>query len=194
MARGHPAQMRRLQAGVAALAFSGLLVLPAAGQTAITLLQRPDAASITVPDMASFKPAPSDMRRFDDYFYFHKEGVSYERAFADLEQCRINAAMAQLVPQVPEIIPVGDEATGNPQLSNRTFLFGGMIAAFLIAEAEGDYAAFTNRRCMAFKDYRRYGTSRALFKQLDSGSDTEKQARKALIASGPSPAAEAIEP
>jgi len=184
----------RVGLGVTAAFLLLLLISPASAQAVITPLQRPSAASIIVPDMGSFKPTPRDARNFDDYFYFHKDGVSYEDAFADLEQCRINAAMAQLIPDVPDVIPVGDAATNNTRLSDRTFPFFGMVGGFLIAGAEEDNAILTNRKCMAYKGYRRYGTSRALFKQIDSGSDAEKQARKALIASGAVPAIEAIGP
>ena len=169
-----------------------LLLSPASAQTVITPLERPDAASVTVPDMAGFKPTPKDARNFDDYFYFHKSGVSYERAFDDLEQCRVYAASAQLIAPMPTIIPVGDVATSGPKVSQRIGI--GILPAILIASAEEDTAIATMRTCMAFKGYGRYGTSRALFKQIDQGSDTEKQARRAVIASGPAPAGEAIDP
>ncbi len=180
-------------AGTSSFILSLCLILPASGQTVITPLARPDPASVTIPDLAAFAPTPSDVRRFDDYFYFHKDGVSYARAFADMEQCRVNATLAQLYAAVPDLIPVGDIPTSNPQLSARPYQLGGLFGGFLIAEAEADYSAATNRKCMAYKGYARYGTSRALFKQIDSGTDTEKEARKALIAAGPKPAAEAIE-
>ena len=178
----------------AAAAIVPLALSPAAAQTAITALERPDAASVTVPDMAAFKPTPRDARSFDDYFYFHKSGVSYTRAFADLEQCRINAALAQVTALVPTLLPLGDVPASAPKLSQNYFLFGGPLMNALIAEAEDENGAATNRKCMAYKGYRRYGTSRALFKQVDSGTLAEKQARKALIASGPAPAGEAMEP
>jgi hypothetical protein len=170
------------------------LQLPANSQTVITPLERPNATSITVPDVAGFKPTPKDVRNFGDYFYFHKSGVSYERAFADLEQCRINAAMAQVTALVPTVMPLGDAPTTAPKLSQNYFLFGGPLMNILIAEAEDENGAATNRKCMAYKGYRRYGTSRVLFKQVDSGTTAEKQARRALIASGPVPGGEAMEP
>jgi len=78
---------------IAAIAiWASLGCLPASAQTRIDPLTRPDATSVTVPNLA-FTPTKRDISDFGEYFYFHKDGVSYEHAFADLEQCRINATL-----------------------------------------------------------------------------------------------------
>jgi hypothetical protein len=59
---------------------------------------------------------------------------------------------------------------------------------------EEDLEKTTDRRCLAYKGYHRYGTTRAIYKQIVSGTDAEKLARKAVIASGPPPQAEALGP
>jgi hypothetical protein len=75
------------------------------------------------------------------------------------------------------------------------FGLGGMILAnALIADAEADMAIATSRKCMAYKGYGRYGVSRALSKQIDSGDDAEKTGRRALIASGAAPKTGMLEP
>lgn len=196
---------------MAAVAMAGLLppAPAAAAQTVIMPLERPDPASITVPDMASFKPTPSDIRRFDDYFYFHKEGVSYERAFAELDQCRGYSMVAQVGAIPPTIVPVGGPLVQDapkrgmfdpPYSNNLTFgsplgsTIGYALVGMIVANYMEELALATNRRCMYWKGYSRYGTSRALWKAIDTGSDTEKLARRALLASGPRPAAVALEP
>lgn len=179
---------------------SWLASTPVSADTEISLkpLERPDAAAVTVPDM-TFTPAKADIRRFDDYFYFHKSGVSYERAFADLDQCRMYGQMTQFVAPLPAYVPLGGDPVKAPGPRHwNMFLMdgivGALIADIIIANAMEDRAIATSRRCMAYKGYRRYGTSRNIFKQIDSGADTEKLARKALIASGPAPQIEATEP
>lgn len=148
--------------------------------------------------MVGFKPTPKDVRRFDDYYYFHKSGVSYEHAFADLEQCRVYAAMAQLIPRMPTVIPVGDVPVRTDGVRFGTpspfGYVGGAFANSLIAAGEEENSTATNRRCMTYKGYRRFGTSRALFKQIDGGGDAEKEARKALLASGVEPTIGRIDP
>ena len=170
----------------------------AENDTVLKPLERPDPATITLPDM-TIKPTKPDPRRSDEYFYFHKSNVSYERAFSDLDQCRMYSQMAQLVAPMPRFIPLGGEQiepTGPDGWSTfPMFGFAGMmIANWLIAEGQEEMAITTNRRCMAYKGYQRYGISRAIFKQIESGTDTEKLARKARIASGSAPQTEALEP
>jgi len=186
-------------------------------ETTFGPLERPDAATITVPDMA-FTPGKADNRRFDEYFYFHKAGVSYERAFADLEQCRINSFFIQYNITQPRFIPLGEQAASisrNEQAvsgaANSSGMFAnvfggntivgtvGGVGAFLIVGAilsgEAEFRAIrTVRKCMAYKGYSRYGISRDIYKRINSGTDAEKQARMALIASGPEPRTGAIEP
>ncbi len=167
-------------------------------QTELKPAERPDPASVTIPDM-TFKAGVANVRHFDDYFYFYKPDVSYERAFADIDQCRIQSQMAQLVVPMPRFIPLGGEPLAKPERNiwapfPMYGLVGMVIANAIIASAEDDLAIETSRKCMAYKGYHRYGTSRAIFKQIDSGTDVEKLARRARIASGPPPQTEALEP
>jgi hypothetical protein len=180
-------------AGVSALA---LLTAPASAQTVITPLERPDPASITVPDMASFKPTPLDIRRFEDYFYFHKDGVSYERAFADLDQCRGYGMVAHGLVLTPTVVPLGGPLVKDaPKLGSP---MGGFISYVLVnmivASYLEDLGQGTIRRCMMWKGYSRYGTSRALWKEIEKGNDAAKLARQALLASGLKPATTALDP
>ena len=209
----------RSRAALAVLLASWSVTTSALADTETTLgpLERPDAATITVPDMA-FTPGKADISRFDEYFYFHKTGVSYERAFTDLEQCRINSFFIQYNITQPRFIPLGQQAASisrNEQAvsgaANSSEMFanvfggntivgtvggmGGFLIVGAILAGEAEYRAMrTVRKCMAYKGYGRYGISRDIYKRINSGTDAEKQARMALIASGPEPRTGVIEP
>lgn len=172
-------------------AASLLLLSPASAQVVGKALERPDPASLTVPDV-TFTPTKSDLRRFDEYYYFNKPGIDYARAFADLDQCRGYAQAAKFVSFTPMMVPLGADAIRTPEF--KPGMQPGLLVAFLIADAESDYGRVMARRCMHFKGYARYGLTRALSKQMDQGSDAEKLGRQALLASGPQPQAGAVEP
>jgi hypothetical protein len=177
------------------LSMSGPLL---ADETSLRPLQRPDPASVTV--------AKLDVSSSDDYFYFWKPTVSYETAFSDLDDCRIYSLSANfLAGPPPRFVPFGSQPTGSERGQSANIGASGMygpmgsaIAALIFApvveSVEDDNAQAANRRCMAYKGYSRYGTSSASWKQLRMGTDADKLARMALIASGPPPTAGAIGP
>lgn len=166
--------------------------LSAEAQAVLKPLDRPDSASITVPNVI---PTSSG-----DYFYFHKMGVSYEKAFSDLDECRIFSLQARLTVLAPRFVPLGSASvksngiTVSPQFLWTYGFVGVLVAAPFIESAEDDNADTTNRRCMMYKGYSRYGTTRAIWKKITVGTDAEKLARMALIASGPEPKAGVIGP
>ncbi|HWU54627.1 MAG TPA: hypothetical protein VN175_03935 [Rhizomicrobium sp.] len=188
------------RAAAAALAACLLGGTPCFAQTVIKPLERPDPGTITVPDM-TFAPTKSDIRRFDEYFYFHKPGVSYERAFADLDQCRIYGMVAIFGGLPPSVVPLG-----GPQMLDKPYdgptmmtpfigwLGDAIMRATIVADIMEGLARSTNRRCMMWKGYARHGATRALWKQIDTGSDAEKLARQAKLASGPIPSTQTLEP
>ncbi len=185
----------------AMLFFFGNFLLSAAAQEVITPLERPDPAHITVPDL-NFAPSPHDIKNFDSHYYFYKTGVSYEAAFADLDECRMYSLASDFVVfKPPKFIPLGDDIAGDgsrkdvtsTSLWRRAFSQGILIAAIAEQAHEDDVLETTNR-CMAYRGYARYGVSRDIADEIDAGSDAEKLARQALIASGPKPAMKAIDP
>jgi hypothetical protein len=192
----------KAEAAIAAMLFVlGIFQQSAVAQEVIKPLERPDPARITVPDL-SFTPTPHDIKNFDSHYYFYKTGVSYEAAFADLDECRMYSLASDFVAfKPPKFVPLGDDIAGNgsrkdvtPTSSWRRGLRRGILVAVLVEQAhENDVLATTNR-CMAYKGYGRYGVSRAIADEIDTGSDAEKLARQALIASGPKPAMKAIDP
>src|SRR4051812_38775616 len=134
----------------------------AGAQSTIKTIERPDPATVTVPDLA-FKPSKSDPRGYDDYFYFHKSDVSYERAFADMDQCRIQGQMAQIVAPIPRFIPLGGEPVNRPERDRwapfaQYGVIGMVMADIIIASVQEDLEIATGRKCLAYKGYHRYGT------------------------------------
>jgi hypothetical protein len=170
----------------------------AAEGAAIQPLERPDPKGITVPDLAS-APAQRERGDYDEYFYFYKAGVTYDAAFFDLDECRMYALSTPLLVAPPTFVPLGGDALVQSRARSGAAMtqygvIGAIISSILIAGAEEENIRANTRRCMAYKGYERYGTRRAIWQQIDAGTDAEKTARMALIASGPHPNAEAIEP
>jgi hypothetical protein len=176
---------------IAALVFACTAALPAFAQTVIKPVERPDPAGLAMPELA-FVPSKSDLRNFDEYFYFHKPGVSYERAFADLDQCWGYGLATKLLGDTPSVVPLGGDAIKAPMFKQG--VNPGFVVGAILAGAESDKGLISYRRCMTYKGYARYGLSRAIFGQIRKGSDADKLGRLALIASGPQPQAGAIEP
>lgn len=162
--------------------------------------QEPSAKPLSRPDPASVHvlllPLPfgeRDRADSDEYFYFHKKGVTYETAFSDLDQCRLFAVTTKLVAKPPAFIPLGTDIVtpGNTPMShNFQLLFGtvgSLFAMTIIEAAEDDNSRAISRRCMTYKGYARYATSRSAFRQMSAGTEEERLARWALVASGPQP-------
>lgn len=156
-------------------------------------LDRPDRASITVPVLVATSK--------EDRSYFYKPGVSYEKAFSDLDACRmysLQVSLAVVLP--PKFVPLGSAAVRSeskgpsPQFFMMYGLAGALFAEVIIQSAEDDTAEAVNRRCMAYKGYSRYGTSAQSWKQIAAGTDADRLARMALIASGPQPSTGEIGP
>jgi hypothetical protein len=163
-------------------------------QSALTPLVRPAAETVTLPAL----PLPfteKDRSAADDYFYFHKNGVGYETAFADLDVCRLYTETAVTMIMPPKFVPLGGDVvvrevqTGYPWHYQQYGLVGGLLIDYFAAIAQRDNAHATMRRCMAYKGYKRYAVSEKIRESLDSGTPAEKIAKLALIASGPAPQA-----
>jgi hypothetical protein len=181
------------------LLFGGLQ--PAvAGDNVIRALERPDPSSVTVPDLR-FTPTPGDVADYDEYYYFYRQGVSYEQAFADLDQCRMYVLASSLTSVLPpRFVPLKGDVVSRSDSKIVDFYYasygivGGLLAGAVMDEENSENARGTNKRCMAYKGYSRYGTTRDIWDRIAAGGDAEKLARMARIASGPEPQAKAIDP
>jgi hypothetical protein len=150
---------------------------------------------VSIPEL-SFTQTPADVRHYDTYFYFYKASVSYADAFADLDECRLYSMTGKIGATPPTFVPLG----GKPIPEKQQFVYsnygvvGALIEGFFAEQAEEEFATTSNNRCMAYKGYSRYGTSRAIWKQLNADNDRERLARMARVASGPQPQTGKIDP
>lgn len=190
---------------VAAIAL--LLAAPACAEEA--KLDPPDPATVVVPDLA-FKPTKRDPHGYWEYFVFHKAGVSYPKAFADLTECAGNSRYLVATGPIPKFVALGGDAsqtvsergaaytTGLYQPGTLGNMVEGLVVPIIFAIAinsvnHGVERANT-RRCMAYKGYKRYGLNSKLWDKLNEGKEPQITARLALIASAPTAPAEEIDP
>lgn len=169
----------------------------------------PNPADIAVPDLG-FTPTKRDPNHYWEYFAFHKRGVTYPTAFTDLTECADNSRYLVATGPVPDFVALsGDEGLivrdGPPPYSSGVYSPGtlpnmveGLIAPIIFAIATSSVnhgvERANTRRCMAYKGYKRYGLTSAIWNKISNGKDTEIAARLALIASAPTPPAEEIDP
>jgi hypothetical protein len=142
-----------------------------------------------------------DAAGFETYFYFHKQAVGYPTALADIRECDSYSAALQPMMALPAFVPIGgaprpDETT-RKALVNVWFAWG-PVGLGIVAIAMDDVRAGAQRanirRCMGFRGYQRYGTSRSAWKELSKDGDEQFEAKLALIASGPLPQSKALTP
>ena len=106
--------------------------------------------------------------------------------------------MASYAPP-PNFVPFGSSPGPiyNPAQMN-AFGMGGIVGGLIVGAIIGGYEHTVERanlrRCMGYKGYKLYGLSRDLWHQVNTGSAEEIEQRFALIAAGPEPSSEAIDP
>ncbi len=162
-----------------------------------------DTSSSAVPNLA-FQPTPSDVKHYDAFNYYSKRGVEFSSALADMRECKSYSLILRTMSPAPSSVPIG----GNPDpkaqrndenraLVNSFAMFGLIgvgIASIEISNEEADLSSENTRRCMHYRGYTRYGTSRSIWHQLHSGTDQEVETKLAEIASTPNPTGTSIEP
>jgi hypothetical protein len=161
----------------------------------------PDPASVHVPDL-SFVPTPRDAGNYDEYFYFNKPGVSFTTAWNDLNECARYSVALRPMGKIIQFAPLGSgkdpenrfDAAQWESVNLEFGFFGSIIAGAVLGALADDNRRGNTRQCMGYKGYTRYGLTRALWHEVNKGKDADVQARLALIASGPAPAGEKLDP
>ena len=163
--------------------------------------QAPVATPALVVPSLDFKPTSRDIRHYDDYFYFHKPGIDYATALGDIAECDAYSREIAPMASIPAFVPWGGRPAPDPTIETalvNAWFNWGLVGLGIVAVVEEDLRSGVEhanmRRCMGFKGYRRYGTSSAIWSQLESGTRFDREARLATIASGPAPQSEAIAP
>lgn len=160
---------------------------------------RVDPATISVPDI-NFTETPELAKNFDKYFFFHREGTSFEEALADIREC-------------------DDYARGvsfhlnydNPYMYGQYGMAGALGGAIGAAIADAIFGSAARRRmrwqnlriCMGYKEYQRYGLPKDAWEQFNFSegnsriSERKRQVflqQQARVASGPRPTGKVLEP
>jgi hypothetical protein len=172
--------MRKL---VAALIIAASLQPAADAQDAPPL---PDPAAVVVPDLSG-SGKPEVIREGSKYFFFHQEGVGFEKAHADLSDC-----FRFLQPSSWESVHMNRFVPWDSRPGRRTVFTRnpyGLVGAILVGAVEGslnhrDYQAKL-RSCMEPRGYIRYGVAENIWKRVTGLPQDQSIAVLAKIASGP---------
>lgn len=167
---------------------------PALAEDYIKPTQRPDPGTVRVPVLRAATD-PNGAHDYDKFFVFWRPETSYESAFSDLDQCRIYGLETKLVASTPKYVPLGADEIKEPNsYIPYGYFMSGLLSDYLIDRALKDEYLQTEKRCMAYKGYDRFGVSRETWKEIMAGKDEDALARRALIAAGPQPATESVDP
>lgn len=157
----------------------------------------PDPATVTMPKL-DFAATPEDEADYDKYFYFHRDGTSFEEALADLRDCDGFArGLSSGYRYQDAPYPYTYTAAG---------VAGGLIANAMMSAIFGSaekrrLRRVNMRRCMGYKDYARYGLQKDLWQEFnfEEGFSAEEEgkrqvmiAQQAKVASGPRLAAKEL--
>ena len=169
------------------------------GLTGTALAQTPlNLETVSAADL-NFEIEEKHSEEFHKYFYFHRSGVSFEAAKAEIGECyeyrNGPAGMeGQFINIVPTFVSLSEKQVNVPYVQNEAGLvgmvIGDIVSASLVLKNQGQRM----RKCMEYKGYDRYGLSKDLWKQItniDAATYIDVHAR---IASGPAPSAEKILP
>lgn len=191
------------------VAAPGLLaIMPAcAGAQAITsgpgtkTFPPAEIEAVPMPE-TRFRTAEARIEDFDKYYYFHREGTSFDEAFADLSECDdLSNGLAAF--------RGGSEPY--PGYYASQYGIGGAIGAALGemfadmihgSAARREMRRVNMRNCMGYKGYQRFGITKALWEvfNFEEGNGrkeedirTAKLLQQAKVASGPRPQTEVLE-
>jgi hypothetical protein len=181
-----------------------LAVLAAVPAAAVPLEEEPrDAAVLSAPTPAGlempkldFTQTPEMASDFEKYFYFHRADTSFAEAYADIREC--DALASGISYYAGDSEPYSGYYAGQYGIGGVIGgAIGNMLADAIFGSAERRRIRRGNlRNCMGYKDYKRYGLSRDLWKAFNfeegNGRKNEQVRERAirlqaLVASGPTP-------
>ena len=172
----------------------GLVLAAIAEPTGAWSQTPPDPATITLPDLSSAND-PRNAAEGWKYFYFHKQGVSYEKAYADFSECyrflpvwRVEASLPMFAPW--EETP-GSWSVPSPVISQYGIvgdLIGLMVAGPVVRRAYQSRM----RRCLETRSYVRYPLAKDAWEQLIDNYSPRSIALQAKAAAAAAPHAEIV--
>ena len=147
----------------------------------------PDPATLTLPDMTPTRD-PEVIEDGWKHFYFHKAGVSYEKAYADFAECYRFLPVEGASPDLPMFAPWSESpGVETVQPSNNFGLVGVLIADLFAGQFERRHRQGRMRRCMEPRGYVRYPLAEDSWSKLIDHYSLRSIALQALAASGPAP-------
>jgi len=159
-----------------------------------------DSTKLTAADLV-FEADEKHTEEFHKYFFFHKEGVSYDQALNDIGACNVYQKGAvgsegEIVPIVPRFGSLSETSSYKPYVYNENS--GGLVGA-VIGDIVGGPILQKNRaqryrKCMEYSGYDRYGISKDKWKRLQKSTPNDYVKVNASVASGPKPKTEKLLP
>lgn len=162
-----------------------------------------EIAAIEMPQLV-FEETDKIRGDYEKYFYFHREGNSFNQAFADVSECDAlssglsyynGISSAQMTQHMMQYGALAGGIGG---------AIGSVMADAIFGSAERRKQRRLNlRNCMFYKGYDRYGLDKDLWQTFnfeegltrENAKDREKAIlMQAKVAAGPKPEQEAIEP
>lgn len=154
-----------------------------------------DPAHLVAP-ILRFTPSSQDVLDYDKFFYFHRADTSFSEAYADIKECD---ALASGVSFYNGGQSAAMAATASYGVAGAAI--GGAISSVLVDAIFGSaerrrLKRISQRNCMGFKGYSRYGLSEDLWKKFNfeeglgrkrEGVRGEALQLQAVVASGPKP-------
>lgn len=150
--------------------------------------QPPDPATLQMPDMTPTRDARVIANGWV-HFYFHKEGVTYQAAYADFADCYRFVSPAVLISELPVFVPWGEGPVTDRATvpANNQGMMGNLIGSMFSGPIDRRAWQSRMRRCMEPRGYVRYPLAPDVWRQLIDGHSARSIAMQALAASGPNP-------
>lgn len=166
------------------------------GPAATQAEEIPSPAGLVMPQL-EFTSTPEIEADFDKYFYFHRDGTTFEEAYADIRECDALASGSSIyMGGDPGAIAGAGAVYGLLPAAIGGAIGGAVADAIFGSAARRAQRRVSLRNCMNFKQYKRYGLSRDLWTQFnfEEGLGRKREpvrlhalALQALVASGPEP-------
>jgi hypothetical protein len=169
-----------------------------------------EIAAVQMPSLA-FDEDASDVENYEKYFYFHRDETDFNTAIGDIFECDALAsglsyysapnsgAMQGVMNQ--QVMQYGMAGAIGGSIG---YALGAAMRDAIFGSAERRKMRRENmRNCMFFKGYRRYGLDKEVWEtfnfeegngKVEAGKRLGFLMQQALVASGPKPEREAIEP
>jgi len=159
-----------------------------------------DSTKLTAADLV-FEADEKHTKEFHKYFFFHKDGVSYDQALNDFGECDVYqrgpiGSTEVTFTILPRFVSLSENQSYKPYVYNPNDggVVGAIVGDIVNAPILQKNEAQRLRKCMEYKSYDRYGISKERWKLIHKAKPPNYVKISASIASGPKPTTEKILP